>query len=479
MSTQLRKIAWPTTMIGLVFFALALIAFKSRVPARSASRNDGNESGPLRVFRPNPRYFTSDGVHPVFLAGSHTWSNGIEDRGTVKPPIPFDYNGYMNFMVTHNFNFMRLWTAEMVQVSKSDDPYEDNIGPPFKWARSSTCCANDGGNKFDFTRLDQNYFDRLRARVIQAGQNRIYVSVMLFNGYMWQFDETGTDGNPFKAGNNVNSIDCGGTCPSDNSQIPAATWSFEEAYLRKVVDTVNDLDNVLYEVSNESGSPYSDDWQARIIRYVKQYEATKPKQHPVGMTAQYRSGKDITLYTSKADWISPGTKLPSEANGKKVVINDTDHSYSWNRMKADGQNGQREWAWENFTRGNNLAFMDPYQVVWPERNAPSGTNLDPYWNEIRNALTDVRNYATKIDLANMGPKGSLSTSGFCLADSGSQYLVFSISNSFTLTTVEGTYTFEWFNPSTHTLVQTGTVTVGGSQSFITPFSGDSVLWLHK
>ncbi len=417
-------------------------------------------TGPLRVLTSNPRYFTDNSGKAIFLAGSHTWSNGMEDRGTVYPPLPFDYDGYMHFMKLHNFNWMRLWTAEMTRVSTSDDPFEDMIGPPFKWVRSLTCCANDGGNKFDFTQLDPNYFSRMRSRIIKAGQNGIYVSVMLFNGYMWEFDESAGDGNPFESGNNVNSVSCGGTCPSDATQISAQAWSYEQAYLRKVVDTVNDLPNVMYEVSNEAGSPYSDDWQASVIRSIKRYEATKAKQHPVGMTFQYQGGSDATLYQSQADWISPPrTKLPPVATGNKVVINDTDHSY----------------------------FMDPYLVGWPGRNEPGGrnadshvgTNTDPYWDEIRNALTDIRNYGTKIDLANMTPRGSLSTSGFCLANPGSEYLVFSSSNSFTLTTVEGNYTFEWFNPSTHTIVKTGTVTVGSSQTFTASFTGDSALWLHK
>lgn len=129
-------------------------------------------TGPLRVNPSNPRYFTDASGRAIYLTGSHTWSNGMEDRGTIDPPLPFDYDSYMNFMVIHNFNWARLWTAEMAQLSLSDDPYENFIGPPFKWARSSTCCANDGKQKFDLTRLDQDYFDRLRARVIQAGAER-------------------------------------------------------------------------------------------------------------------------------------------------------------------------------------------------------------------------------------------------------------------------------------------------------------------
>jgi hypothetical protein len=471
----LKKVAWLAATLGIIFFAITLIARQSFAPPRLSNRAASSEVGPLRVFPPNPRYFTNDGVHVVFLAGSHTWAN-LQDEGDVSPPPPFDYDAYIAFMVSHKMNFMRLW---ITNFSNDGGTIANYTGPVWPWKRIGPGTANDGNLRTDFTQLDQNYFDRLRVRIMQAGQNGIYVCIMLFDGFEYQFDVNVTDGNPYESGNNINGVNCPNSCPTDNSQMSSKVWGYQQAYIRKVIDTVNDLNNVLYEVSNESGSPYSDAWQASVIRYVKKYEAAQPKQHPVGMTFQYQGGSDTTLYRSEADWISPGTKLPPEANVHRVVINDTDHSYSWNKMKADGQDAQREWTWENFTRGNNLAFMDPYLVLWPERNAPSGAKVDPYWDVIRNALTDVRNYATKIDLANMTPEGSLSTSGFCLANPGSQYLVFGTSNSFTLTTVAGTYTFEWFNPSTHTIVQTGRVEVASSQTFTAPFGGDSVLWLHK
>ena len=80
--------------------------------------------------------------------------------------------------------------------------------------------------------------------------------------------------------------------------------ALQEAYLRKVSDTVNDLDNALYEVANEAAD-YSTEWQYHVIRYLKQYEAEKPKAHPVGMTFQYKGGSNRVLYESPADWISP------------------------------------------------------------------------------------------------------------------------------------------------------------------------------
>ena len=405
----------------------------------------------------------------------------MEDRGTLSTPPAFDFNGYMTFMSSHGFNWMRGWTAEMTHLSTSDDPYEDVIAPPFKWLRSTICCANDGGNKFDFIQLDPNYFSRMRARVMQAEQNRIYISVMLFNGYMWEFDEISTDGNPFENANNVNSISCGGTCPSDNSQIPAQAWSYEQAYLRKVVDTVHDLPNVMYEVSNEAGASYSTTWQQSVISYVNTYEQTTyATHHPIGFTFQYSGGSNQTLYDSAADWVAIGGDgaTPPVATGQcpvvtgnggaanpsspkcKVVMNDTDHSFDWMHLQSVGSVGKINWVWENLTNGNGVGFMDPYLVLWNLRNnctgAPVGgdprvcSGLDPQWNDIRSAMADIRTYAQKVDLENMTPQTTLSTSGFCLANPGSQYLVFSASNSFTLATVAGTYTYEWFNPATHT-----------------------------
>ena len=45
--------------------------------------------------------------------------------------------------------------------------------------------------------------------------------------------------------------------------IPVVT-ELQEAYVRKVIDTVNDMDNVLYEIANESGN-YFTEWQYCVI----------------------------------------------------------------------------------------------------------------------------------------------------------------------------------------------------------------------
>jgi len=444
-------------------------------------------SGPLRVNRANPRYFTDGSGKAIYLTGAHTWSNFL-DRGSVNPPnVVFDYAGYVKWMTSCNFNFMRLWTEELPNLSKTEDPDASFASPPWKWARTGPGIANDAASKFDFTQFDQRYYDRMKSRIIMARDNGIYVSVMLFDGFEWQFETNATDGNPFESANNINAISCPKTCPTDNSLISKEAWGYEQAYIRKVVDTVNDLDNVLYEVSNEAGAPYSNAWQASVIDYVKQYEATKPKQHPVGMTFQYKGGTDSTLYESGADWVSPEARLP-RGGGSKVIINDTDHSYSWRELKRDGRILQRSWVWENFTLGNNVAFMDPYLVISPGRNSPEGSTSDPhigtrpdkYWDEIRNAMGSTLTYANRMNLVAMTPQPSLSSTYYCLANPGSEYLVYQPHwGTFTLNLLAGTYQYQWLDTSTNRIISSGTLSVSdGDHLFGPSFSKDAVLYLR-
>ncbi len=148
---------------------------------------------------------------------------------------------------------------------------------------------------FDLTKFNEAYFHRLRARVIEAGKRGIYVSVMLFDGI---FDWTT---HPFNPANNVNGIDGGGEAFL-TLNIPQVIQKQKE-YIRKVIDTLNDLDNVLYEVGNEIKG-YSVGWQYHIINYIRDYEKTKPKQHPIGMTAGGRDLRNSDLLKAKRCGIS-------------------------------------------------------------------------------------------------------------------------------------------------------------------------------
>lgn len=451
----------------------------------TVSNSTSTAMGPLRILSTNNHYFTDGSGKAILLVGSHTWDN-LQDTAHISPPPAFDFNAYLGFLKAHNHNLIRLWKKELPTYCGWGGGGTWYM-TPWPFPRTGPGTATDGLPKFDLSQFDQSYFDRLRARVLAARAQGMYVAVMLFDGYGLTQYRCSNDGYPFSGGNNINGIsDSGGN--SSQTLSNAAITGIQDAYVRKVIDTVNDLDNVLYEILDE-GTPSTESWQVHMINTVRTYEATKPLQHPVGATAVLYD--DPWLYKTTADWVSPLAFVAPTNNRGKVIINDSDHSYNWSNMLADGTGRQRDWVWENFASGSMAIFMDPYLVVgWPNRNSPSNCANgvctgppDPYWDQIRNSMGYTLTYAKKMDLAKMTPQGSLASSGFCLANpsaTAAEYLVYLPSGGTVTVNLSATtqvLNVEWFNPSTGTTSSGGTVTGGSTLSFTAPFSGDAVLYL--
>jgi hypothetical protein len=448
--------------------------------------------GPLRLSDSNPLYFTDGSDEPLYVTGSHTWTNLI-DSGRGDPPRHYDYQRYLSFLQKHNHNFMRLWAWFPPQTrSGSISEYHN----PQPWSRTGPGKALDGKLKFDLRQFNQLYFDRLSSRIVAAGDKGIYVSIMLFEGWGLSNDEKNREydcwtWHPFNINNNINGISADSNGDGKGyefytASVSSAVKDLQKAYIRKVVDTVNHLDNVLYEIVNEATS-LSVSWQYEMLNYLKYYEATKPKQHLVGMTFPFKHPNVTDLYKSSADWISPGWFSgpnapdylfnPPASDGRKVIILDTDHLW--------GAGGDRAWVWKSFLRGYNPIYMD---------------SLDSsYWDKLPWAPEDARKamgytliYSNRINLKNMSPHDDLTSTKYCLANPGSEYLIYKpkhrgrnplkhfLNRFFTVNLKAGTYQYEWFNPGRGVIVSTGAFSVvDDNKSFFTPFFGDAVLYIHK
>jgi hypothetical protein len=345
---------------------------------------------------------------------------------------------------------------------------------PHPWQRTGPGKAFDGKPKFDLNQFNTAYFERLRSRVESAGTRGIYVAVMLFEGWGIRRSPGAWENHPFHPVNNVNHIN--GDSDGDGIGIdihklasPEVTV-LQEAYVRRVIDTVNDLDNVLYEIINE-GDDTTTDWQYHMIELVREYEQSKPKQHPVGMTCQRPAGSNPVLFDSTADWISPDhdggyRKNPPPADGRKVILSDTDHLW--------GIGGNQDWVWKTFLTGMNPIFMDPYDGV------VLGKPFDPQWEPVRRAMSQTRAFAERMDLAAMVPRKDLSSTNYCLANPGYEYLVyFPLGGAATidLSDVQGEVQLEWFATDTGDTQSGGFQPAGGETEVRAPFDGASVLYI--
>ncbi len=463
----------------------------------SLSRADG----PLKVHPENPRYLTDDSGRAIYLTGSHTWLN-FQDGGTVQQPRIFDYPAYLSFLKTHNHNFVRLWTWEGSAWTWNKPDAFTNLSPTlYAPGGADIKSENDGKRRFDLTKFNQPYFDRLRDRVIAAGERDFIVGVELFEGFSiaakakMALKENGSPwfSHPFHRDNNINGID--GDLNMDDQgyevhslQSPEIT-RLQEAYVRKLIDTVNDLDNVIYEISNESHGA-STPWQYHWIHFIREYEKTKPKQHLVWMSFQWDGfdrGTNATLYGSEAEIISPADHdekgfltAPPVSNGSKVIILDTDHIKPPDRERLD-------WVWKTFTRGmHSLLMDDPFLDVKSEKDmvGAEGTRL---------AMGDTLAYAKRIDLAATEPTDDPvhCSTGFCLRHAGHEYLVYQpvtgpvtagsvTAGPFTVLLETGAYRYEWFDARNHEVVSRGTIYAeGGEFEFTPPFETEAVLYLKN
>ncbi len=308
-----------------------------------------------------------------------------------------------------------MWRWELFKSQVAGGAFHFCMSPQ-PWPGTGLHTALDGKPKFDLSQFDEAFFERLRDYVITAGKEGIYVSVMLFDGFSLHLSNLpdNVEGHPFHAANNINDIGIKSMVDYQVLPLDPRVRDIQEAYIKKVVDTVRDLPNVLYEVANEASGNTADSiqfpggftidtrigdttqWQYWVMNFVNQYEQEMNYiKHPIGMTMQVpvpdqRKVND-RLFNSPADWISPGFEDPiseatagsgpppgkwlldpPEGDGMKVILSDTDH---YSALSSNAL-----WAWKTFLRGHNpvlynLGIIMGVNPSDPSAGAPSYDSL--------------------------------------------------------------------------------------------------------
>jgi len=139
---------------------------------------------------------------------------------------------------------------------------------------------------------------------------------------------------------------------------------------------------------------------------------------------------------------------PPPADGRKIVIADTDHF-------APG-GGDALWAWKTFLRGHHPILMD-FGII-AGVNPPDPTAGGPLafeaFEPARLAMGDTVRYAERAGLIEMQPRGELCSTDYLLASPGVEYLALQPEvGPFTVTLEPGRYSVEWFAVNTRSAVQ--------------------------
>jgi hypothetical protein len=161
--------------------------------------------------------------------------------------------------------------------------------------------------RFDLDRIDEAFFDRLRDRVVAAGQRDIYVAVMFFDGWALHLSPAPdhVEEHPFHAANNIN-MDfgiIGGVNPSDPSAGGPMSYAAFEPARYAMGDTLrfakrmNLIQTQPHGELSSTGYALADPGEEYL---VPQPSATAEHDERLGFTAPSAETEPAVLYLRRA-----------------------------------------------------------------------------------------------------------------------------------------------------------------------------------
>ncbi len=416
---------------------------------------------PLGLNPDNPHYFLFRGK-PEVLIGS------TEHYGAVLN-LDFDYIKYLEELDSCDLNITRTFSGSYVEPSGAFGIVKNTLAPApgrfiCPWARSNEPGYANGGNKFDLTKWDDNYFTRLKDFVSQAGKRGIIVELDLFSNY---YDTLKWNLCPMNIRNNINNIgdyrDHNAVLSVDHTDL----MEVEEKMVRKIVNELKDCDNVYYEVCNE---PYFGDTVA-----LRKWE-----KHMTAVVVD--AEKDFTFRHLISNNVANGSKLVPEVRPGVSIYNfhyahppvTVGMNYHLDKVIGDNETGfngigdanYRTEAWNFMLAGgglfNNLDYSftvgneDGSFVV--QEGEPGGGG-----RSLRDQFKILAGFMNSIDFINMRPADSLrmttteqGTTLRALADKRNLLIAVYVQRHDTIPAITelqvdltpGSYTFVWTDTKT-------------------------------
>jgi len=415
----------------------------------AATHSPAAEFEPIALHPQNPHYLLWRGK-PTILVTSGEHYGAVLNRA-------FDFTPYLDTLQAHGFNLTRTFSGaycEPVGAFKIENntlaPGQGNLLCP--WARSQQNGYAGGGNKFDLTQWDHQYFQRLAEFVGTAGKRGIVVELVLFCPFyedpMWALS-------PMNTRNNVNGI-------GDMLRTEVYTLkhpdllAVQDAMVQRIIEALKDFDNVYYEICNE---PYfggvTDEWQAHIAQTIVKAEAGLTKRHLIAQNIANKAKKvenpnpNVSIFNFH--YAKPPITVAENYQLDKVIADDETGFAGEDRVKP-----YRIEAWDFLVAGGAIySNLDYSFTVGNERgnakiNAPGGGGP-----ELRTQLQILKEFIQGLDFVRMKPddtvvKGRLpkGTTARVLCQSGQAYAVYVNGNGLAELALElppGEYKAQWLN----------------------------------
>jgi hypothetical protein len=382
------------TFTGLLFLVILMLI-------TSCSKNNA----PISLHPNNPHYFLFRD-QPTILIGS------TEHYGAVLN-FDFDYIPYLDELASLGLNVTRTFSGIYLEpqgafgiVNNTLAPAEEKLICP--WARSNQPGYTNGGNKFDLNQWDEAYFKRLEDFISEAGKRSIVVELDLFSNF---YDTIQWKLSPLYIDNNINQIgniiDHKEVLSLKHPEILAV----QEKMVRKIIETLQEYDNLYYEVCNE---PYFGDlealeaWEQHMTSVIADAEKNFRYQHLIS--------QNIANDFQKIENPNPLVSIFNFHYAKPPVT--VEMNFNLNKVIGDNETGfdgiedvhYRTEAWAFLTAGgglfNNLDYSftvnheeGSFQI--PEKQPGGGGN------NFRSQMHILRKVFEEIDFISMKPANTI------------------------------------------------------------------------
>jgi hypothetical protein len=379
----------------------------------------------------NPHYFQSSNGQPVLLVGDYTW-------GTFSD-VDYDYEAMFDTLRANGLDFARVW------IWWGCEEFPDPIDRPHvnPYLRTGPGSALDGKPRYDLTRFNPAFFGRLRAVCAAAQERGVFLQLTLFDAWMlkhphlWRLhayhrdnNANGVDGDPRDTGRGTDGEQ--GFCSPGNPEVLEA----QKAFIRQVVDAVNELDGLFFEIANENY--YNAEWELQLCRFIHDCEQSKPKQHlamPLDLPNHDHGGiKTWDLQRLRANLLKARAL-------KQPLIFDTDGIGSPDDAMV------RKAAWTAFVSGGHISYLDDSLQIGSEHRGDLGGSRR---TALRKQLGHLADFTRQVPFWEMQPEEALVKSGAAFASASAKevvaYLPDGGSVALDLSSAKGALTARWFNP---------------------------------
>lgn len=399
----------------------------------------------------NPHYFVYQGKPTILITSAEHYGAVIN--------LDFDYKTYLEELKSTGLNLTRTFTGAYVEPQGAFNIAENTLAPAAgrfiaPWLRSSEPGYKGGGNKFDLSRWDDRYFNRLRDFVSSARQEGVIVELALFCPF---YEEVQWSLSPMNSANNINGV---GTVRREDVYTldkNGGLLAIHDALVRKIVTELKGYPNLIYEICNE---PYfggvTMDWQHHIADVISETEQGLGVKHLISQNIANGSARinnphpDVSVFNFH--YASPPVAVAQNYHLNKVIGD--------NETGFDGTSDStyRIEGWAFILAGGGLYNNLDYSFT---ANHEKGTYAYPSTQPgggskaLRQQLGFLLDFMEGCDFISMKPDSAIvggllpGVKAQTLAEKGKHYAAYLHGpgqKEISLDIPAGTYEIEWMDP---------------------------------